>query len=156
MTMYAHSIQRPRRENGFSLIEVLVTLVVIALGLLGFAGLQTYSLQSNRISMQNSLATMQAYSIIDSIRANRVAALGSSYNQDYTATTCAAPSTSGSVAAVDLAAWNAALACNLTSGQGKITVANDGTITIWIKWKGGLTKDANGFINPPWSTQTTL
>jgi type IV pilus assembly protein PilV len=60
----------PRRQSGFSLIEVLVTMFVIAIGLLGFAGLQAYSLKSNTLATQRSLAAMHSHSIIESIRAN--------------------------------------------------------------------------------------
>lgn len=143
-----------RSQNGFSLIEVLITIVIIALGLLGFAGLQTYALKSNRIAMQRSLATMQAYDIVDSMRANRAAAIASGYNQDYVNATCTTPTASGAVAADDLAAWNAAIACALPAGQGKITVAANGTVTIWIKWKESTTA-ADAYL-APWSTETSI
>lgn len=151
--MKTHLPRPPKSQAGFSLLEVLVTIVVLSLGLLGFAGLQAYSLKSNRLALQRSLATMQAYNIVDSMRANRLSAIGSQYNQDYVVTTCDTPTTSGNVAADDLAEWNAALACNLPSGQGKITVTGTGNVTINIKWNEGM--DTSGdFVT--WSTETTL
>jgi len=135
------------------MIEVLVTFVVIGLGLLGFASLQAYSLKSNRIAMQRSIATMQAYSIMDSMRANRTAALASNYNQGYVTATCDTPTATGVVAADDLADWNAAIACNLPSGQGKITVVSSGTITIFIRWKEGMAA-SDPYVT--WSTETSL
>lgn len=137
----------PLSQTGFSMIEVLVTIIVVSLGLLGFAGLQTYALKSNRIAMQRSLATMHAYSIIDCMRANRVAAVDSGYNQDYGATAIG-----GTVAGDDMTDWNEAIAENLPSGEGKITVAGT-SATIWIRWKEGASASDSYII---WSTQTTL
>jgi hypothetical protein len=103
--------------------------------------------------MQRSIATMQAYSIMDSIRANRTAALASSYNQGYVTATCNTPTATGVVAADDLADWNAAIACNLPSGQGKITVVSSGTITIFLRWKEGMAA-SDPYVT--WSTETSL
>lgn len=129
------------------MIEVLVTIIVVALGLLGFAGLQTYALKSNRIAMQRSVATLHAYSVIDCMRANRVAALAANYNQSFGAT-----ASGGTVAGDDLVAWNSAIATTLPSGQGSITVAGT-SATIQIRWKEGTTA-ADGWTT--FSTQTTL
>lgn len=136
-----------RRQLGFTLIEVLVTLVVVSFGLLGFAGLQVSSLQNNRIGMQRSLATLHAYNIVDCMRANRVQALASNYNQSYGATAVA-----GTVAGDDLTNWNATLARDLVSGQGTITVIGN-NVQISVRWKEGV-ESSNPYIT--WSTQTTL
>ncbi|WP_126456347.1 type IV pilus modification protein PilV [Sulfuriflexus mobilis] len=56
--------------RGFSLVEVLVAVFVLAIGLLGLAGLQAKSLQFNYSAYQRSQATMLAYDIIDRMRAN--------------------------------------------------------------------------------------
>lgn len=105
-----------RRQRGFSLIEILVTIVVVALGLLGFAGLQAYSLKSNRTALQRSYATMMAYDIADCMRVNRNRALAGDYNLGF-----AAPATSGSVAGDDMVAWKASISTNLPNGQGRIS-----------------------------------
>ncbi len=59
-----------RRHLGFSLIEVLITLVVFALGVLTVAGLQTISKKSNFQAVQRTTATMLAYDILERMRAN--------------------------------------------------------------------------------------
>ena len=144
----------PHTQRGFSLLEILVTIVVVALGLLGFAGLQVYSLKSNRIALHRSQATLHAHDLIDRMRANRAVAIAGTYNQDYTVTACSAdPSLPGNVAGDDLAEWNNSIACNFPTGAGKITVSNTGTVTLWIKWKEGTSSSDPDHI---WSTETSL
>ncbi len=41
-------MRHPARQQGFSLMEVLVSIVVLSFGLLGMVGMQAAALQSNR------------------------------------------------------------------------------------------------------------
>tara|TARA_R110000765_G_scaffold14910_3_gene43163 strand:- start:10361 stop:10756 length:396 start_codon:yes stop_codon:yes gene_type:complete len=52
------------------LIEVLITLLVLSIGLLGLAGLQLASLRNNQSAMERSMGVVQSYSIIEAIRAD--------------------------------------------------------------------------------------
>ena len=56
--------------RGFSLLELLVAMFVVAIGVLGLAGLQIASTQSTRSAMQRSHALLLADDIIERIRAN--------------------------------------------------------------------------------------
>lgn len=49
-----------QKNAGFSMIEVLVSIVILAIGVLGAAGLQLASLRSNQFTMQSSAATQLA------------------------------------------------------------------------------------------------
>lgn len=60
-----------RCESGFSLMEVLVALLVLAIGLLGLAALQAQGLRFNQDAYIRSQATNLAYDIMDRMRANR-------------------------------------------------------------------------------------
>src|SRR5690606_3184429 len=60
-----------RRENGFTLIEVLVTVIVLAIGLLGLAALQFSGLRYTHSAYQRSQATILTNDIIDRMRVNR-------------------------------------------------------------------------------------
>lgn len=67
--------RRPRRyASGFSLIEVLIALVILALGLLGFALLQTLNLRYTQSANYRTQATNLAYDLLDQMRSNHYAA----------------------------------------------------------------------------------
>ena len=62
------------KNNGFTLIEVLIAMLVLAIGLLGMAGLQATSLRNNQSAYNRSQATQLAYDISDRMRANTLVA----------------------------------------------------------------------------------
>lgn len=62
-----------RPSAGFSLIEVLIAILVMGVGLLGFALMQTTSLRFANSSNQRTQATNLTYDLLDQIRANRLA-----------------------------------------------------------------------------------
>jgi type IV pilus assembly protein PilV len=57
-------------QHGATLIEILISVVILALGLLGLAGLQVNSLQYQKTSSSRSEATQAAYDIGERIRSN--------------------------------------------------------------------------------------
>jgi len=94
-----------RKQTGFTLIEILVTVVVLAIGLLGLAGLQAAGLSFSSTAAQRSQATSLAYDIIDRMRANVNVARAGNYNIALgTATPAGA-----TVAAIDLQQWRQAV-----------------------------------------------
>lgn len=132
---------RPRtsikRQRGVSMLEVMVSIVVIALGLLGLAGLQMVSLKSSNTAYLRSQATILAYDIVDRMRANQPAAMSGNYN------IAIGTSASGSgVAGADLAEWKQNIAQNIPAGDGSVTVDIAGNATIIIQWDG----DGNGTV----------
>ncbi len=58
------------KNAGFTLIEVLIAMVVLAVGLLGLAGLQATSLRNNQSAYNRSQATQLSYDLADRMRAN--------------------------------------------------------------------------------------
>jgi type IV pilus assembly protein PilV len=92
-----------------TLIEVLVTLVLISVGLLGVAALQLTSLRSNQEAYVRSQASVLAGDILDRMRANQAGV----HNGDYAANGGPAiphgTGTAGTAAAQDLTTWNAAI-----------------------------------------------
>lgn len=60
--------------HGFSMIEVLIALVVLAVGLLGLALMQTMNLRYTQSANHRTMATNLAYDLLDQMRANRLSA----------------------------------------------------------------------------------
>jgi type IV pilus assembly protein PilV len=60
-----------RGAGGFSLVEVMVALAVIAIGLLGIAKMQALALSSTTVASERSLAALEASSLAASMHANR-------------------------------------------------------------------------------------
>lgn len=115
-------------EKGFTLIEVAIALLVLAVGLLGIAGLQSTSIQTTLKSHQRAVAMSQAQDIADRIRANVTglrsldyinAIPGGAPNPDCQS--LGASCTPTQLAATDLYNWDTANAALLPSGQGSIT-----------------------------------
>lgn len=117
------------RRNGFSLIEVLVTLVVLSIGLLSLAALQVTTLKSNNSALTRFEASTLAYDILDRMRANRGPALQGNYNISLTD----AVTVGSSIASQDLSAWKDALARQLPAGNGSIVI-NERVATVTVQW----------------------
>lgn len=69
------SALRPDRQRGFSLLEVLISIVVLSFGLLGMVGLQAAALQSNREARLQSTASLLARELAEMMRGNKDIAL---------------------------------------------------------------------------------
>jgi type IV pilus assembly protein PilV len=104
------------RQCGFSLIEVVVTLVILAIGLLGVAGMQARLQQSEMEAYQRSQALLLLDDMANRLAANRNAAAS------YVAATAAAAAGSTCPTSVatqlerDASEW-----CNALQGAGEIS-----------------------------------
>lgn len=133
-----------RQQHGATLIEVLIAVVVLSIGLLGLAGLQVTSVQSNHSAYQRSQASLLASDLADRMRANRTQALTNAYVADY-ATSSSSNNVSGTRAQKDLAEWLNNLALKLPDGQGKVE-KNGSLVTIHVRWndnRGRIKKSDN-------------
>lgn len=143
-----------KKQCGFTLIEVLVSVVILGLGLLGLANLQTRGLAENQSAYFRSQATQLAYDIADKMRANSTSA--ANYKTAFMSpsdakctkggnpcTSCAinTPCTSAQMAVSDLYDWNNDLKI-LPNGTGAIT-ENGGIYTVTVSWDDAKTGAAN-------------
>jgi type IV pilus assembly protein PilV len=125
------------RCGGLTLIEVMVTLVVISMGLLGVAALQIRTLRHNYDALMRSHASALADDIADRMRANsaavRPASGQSKYETKFDASSISSDDTSRAMR--DLSEWKAAISARLPSGEGEVVVAEDtGLVTIRVRW----------------------
>jgi type IV pilus assembly protein PilV len=63
----------PNKQRGFSLIEAMVSLVVIGVGLLGLGGMQVASVKGTNNAHARTVATLLAMDLGDRMRANKTA-----------------------------------------------------------------------------------
>lgn len=89
-------MQRITKQNGFTLIEVMVAVLIFSVGLMGMAGLMVVSVKTNQSAYLRTQAGFLAQAIADRMRAN--IGLINSYNGDYgTATAGTDPCAGGLV-----------------------------------------------------------
>ena len=118
------------RSHGFSLVEVLVSIVVLSIALLGTAGLTAASLKSTNTSYYRSQATVLADDILDRMRANVTVARGGTYN--ITGTPPVFTAASGT-AFFDVSEWEDTVEQTLPAGVGHVNVTS-GVATVTLTW----------------------
>ena len=118
------------KQQGFTLIEVLIAVVILAVGLLGTASLTLSSLQSSQGASLRSQASSLAGDLGERLRANRNFAI--SNDTDYLLAVDAGPTNKPACidnvagcspadqAQRDLFEWRASLATNLPAGTAAI------------------------------------
>lgn len=127
------------QSAGFAMLEVLITVLIISVGLLGIARLQTAGIRFNHVSYLKSQAALQAYDMADRLRENQQGVSAGAYdnlsgttsNPGCIATAC----TAGELAQYDHYDWNLANIALLPAGQGSVArVGNFFLIT--VRWDG--------------------
>jgi type IV pilus assembly protein PilV len=152
-----------RSGSGFTLIEVMVSLVILSIGLLGVAKLVMLSSHSNDSAYLRSQATALAYQILDDMSANRNTALEHGYDSTLaagatpsnpgfscagTGNLCSAPA---NLALYDVYAWQTRLQTALPGAAASVaTVAPAGftstTATIIVSWNDAVAQSAFGAV----------
>lgn len=139
------------KQAGFNLVEVLIALLVLALGLLGLAALQNMGLRANYQSYERTQATILIDDMIDRMRANPAGVVAGDYT--LTPATGTAPAvtnncetvsclTSSDMATYDKNRWITAIAGTATkpgllaAGKGSIAaVAGTSLYDITVSWQ---------------------
>lgn len=123
------SISSLATQRGISLIEVLITVLVLAVGLLGLAGLQIASLKNNQSAMERSLAVVQSYTMAEAIRADTESAKQGRFNINLTDDV-----SSGTFPAGVHAIWRDQLKQNLgDAATGSVSCSNT-ECTVIVQW----------------------
>ena len=145
MPIISHLSKRPsvHGQHGFTLLEVMVAILVVAGGLLGLAALMNAGLRNNQSANAQTQAVWLAYDMLDRLRADRVNALAAA-GANYNVALGAASSSSAAFPKAQVTEWKTLLAANLPVGDGSVVV-NPTTreVTVVVQWsdarvKGGL------------------
>lgn len=150
------------RQNGVSLVEVLITTLVFSVGILGISGLGAFAKRATYDTVQRSTAVELAYALFEEMRANKraiatftgAAVLGRGSRGAEPAPDCSAPGANCNAqefAAHGLWAWEQMLDSGMevsadgTSGGGLVTPtacivgppgSGAGVYTVTIVWRG--------------------
>jgi len=117
-------------QRGASLLEVLIAVLVLAVGVLGAVSLQVNALRYNASAAHNTQASFLAYDILDRMRAN--ADNLASYAINITST-CSAGNAGSSILAVDRQDFAHAVSCLLPGGYGSVVI-NGNRATVTVGW----------------------
>jgi len=139
-------------QRGFTLIEVLVSIVILAIGLLGLAGLQLQGMQNTQGGNFRAQATNLAYDITDRMRVNLTALTAGSYDIAMAAATPALVNCKGSdvncttanMATADLYWWRQGIDQYLVTGGSSVVTADNGvttTVTVTVQWEDPYSSD---------------
>lgn len=146
------------QQRGFSLIEVLIAVLVLAFGLLGFALMQTTSIRFAQAANQRTHATNLAYDLLDQIRSNRLVAAqyqGASFAPGGVAgCPVARPAGAMSVAA-NIQRWQCQVVRTLGPDAEAQVTFNAGEVRIRINW-GEERWNANGATGPNFEVESRL
>ena len=150
---------------GFSLVELMVAVIVLAIGLLGIAKLSLGTVQANGSAFMRTQATQLIQQVFDDMRANQPAAASGSYNialgvnpgsgPNCVTAACSAPQ----IASFDLARWYTLLTTLLPNGQGSVSVVQatnpttgslENTAIVTVTWNDVVAQQtyANGSTPP--------
>jgi type IV pilus assembly protein PilV len=145
---------------GFTLLEVLVTLFVIAMALLGTAGLQAYAMKFTQSGQMRTQAVILGSDLLERLEANNEAAILGAYvaNPLPTVVTVdcdAAACTQANLAVYDLVQFGAKLAAELPSSTATVAVAGAGpwTYTLQINWVERIAKASTTTVSGGGSTE---
>lgn len=151
-----------RRQSGASMIEVLVSILVVTLGVIAMGGLLASATRLGKASESRAVAALLAADISDRMKANVCGAIGvttacatgsTSYDQtaafsvltarpaDPAACAVVTACTPAELAAIDLARWNQALYDGLPNGKGYVqydpgaaAAGGAGSVDVWVTW----------------------
>lgn len=77
------TVRALRRSRGFSLLEVLISMIILSFGLLGMVGLQAAALQANRQARIQATAGSLAHELAEMMRGNKDVGLLTAADNPY-------------------------------------------------------------------------
>jgi type IV pilus assembly protein PilV len=148
------------QQRGFTLIEFLVTLVLVAIGLLGVAAIQARTGATQTDSVERKLAAAASIALAERMRANHLGALNGNYQTSLApgaplqlspvgcATSICTPA---EIAQIDIESWLLELR-NSLPGSGALVApqaAGTNVVIAWLEPDNGVNGDNTGNSSDP-------
>lgn len=145
-----------RGIRGVSLLEVLISILLSAIGLLALAGANVASIRYSKLAQYRGTATMLASDLAERMRANKSGLAGYDFSGTDFATqaTIVAANTScetylqtcnaAGLATYDLNTWRRLVRYQLPEGSAFIAIPFGSTAAdVWVAWRDPAVADAN-------------
>ncbi len=128
------SISHSKRQKGFSLIEVMISLVLISIGLMSMTSLQSRSVNISTVAYTETQSTLLIQEIVELLRANKVAAASGTYNIGLSSFSDL-PTPGSSIAEVDRYNWFNNLDNTLTGAKSSINCDADSRCVLELQYE---------------------
>ena len=155
-TARVRSVGPAPRATGFSLIEVLIALLLLAFGLLGLGFLQVMNVRYTQSAQHRTMATNLAYEVLDMMRSNHVAArqFGSITPDSFSGVTVppsgCARNASGTYSD-NISRWKCEVVSSLPGGNADIGFDGD-RVTVAVSWSDDVGREENPGAGKPGKT----
>lgn len=145
-----------RRARGASLVEVLVSILLAAIGLLALSGANVAAIRYSKLSQYRGTATLLAADLAERMRSNQAGLASYLVTDDFTTQQAGLPAastacetyantcTSATIAAYDLASWRRLVRSQLP--EGAVSVAPSAAVLavdVWVAWRDPAVADSN-------------
>lgn len=141
----------PQTQSGFSILEIMVTMVVLSTGLLGVANLQVDALRGNQGAHMASVAAQQAQDMAERMNSNPAGVVENRYDSldasvpKLTVNCQTSACTPAQLVLFDHNRWNTSNQVLLPAGAGKVSEVSDGVFLIGVRWRDRQLNGANGW-----------
>ncbi len=142
------------------MVEVIITILVVTIGLLGLGSLLLNSVKYQKTAGQRSEAVQSAYDLSERMRANGLGVTANNYitNDTYssmssgalpTVPNCSSPKcTPVEIANIDIADWRRNLALRLVGGAGNILQGPGRTYDVVVMWQERNSVGDDTYVDP--------
>lgn len=138
MTLSRPSQPKIAPQQGFTLLEVLIAVLVLAFGLMGLAGIQATGIKNNNSAYYRSVAAQYAAEMADRMRANATVDYSTKSASPHAACKTTSGCTPSEMAEHDFNEWINALQSALPSGTGTVTAkvgaGTDPVFVVTVSW----------------------
>jgi len=136
-------------QQGFTLLEAMVALLIFSVGLLGLAGMQAAAIRNNKGALDRTVAIQASYDMAEHIRSNRGGFAAGNYDNLQAGSVGCDPCGGGDpIQDQQFRIWEATIQQELPGAFGRVTTDGAGSVNVTIFWDGDRTGAAGTGCNP--------